>query len=242
MSVVYDYTVSVDFSGVIPNLSQLEEEIEESVLITTSLADEALVRDDDDVMIYFQAALSVSEQNALDALVAAHVPVFSDEVSTTVNEFFFGESLSVSTVSHNAFYQKINLAIPATLNGGTYKVSYSYAWNSNTTSEDFLAKIEYDGYVKFVHRQKVKDSNSSFKSTGSNQRHRVGGFFLIEDPGGIARSIKLFYGAEKSGKAVSIWEATLTMERVGETGIGAQGITWQTEETPVLSGSGGDDD
>jgi hypothetical protein len=70
MTIVYSYTVSVDFGGSIPKITQLHSEISADVGITSTLV--GINSTGDTIDIIFESALSGGEQTTLDALVANH--------------------------------------------------------------------------------------------------------------------------------------------------------------------------
>lgn len=77
------YSILTNFSGVIPNMSQLKAEIVSNVNITKIL--NGTEKFDDIVNLEFDATLSAPEKTALDALIAAHVPVYIPETTNSLN-------------------------------------------------------------------------------------------------------------------------------------------------------------
>lgn len=77
------YSILADFSGVTPNMSQLKTEIISNVNIIKIL--NGTEKYDDSVEIVFDATLSASEKTVLDALVAAHVPVYIPETTNSLD-------------------------------------------------------------------------------------------------------------------------------------------------------------
>jgi len=76
------YLISVDFGGIVPNVGQLDKEISISS-ITKNLY--GVTTYDDTVDIYFDATLSAPEKIELDAIVAAHIPVYTPATPYSLN-------------------------------------------------------------------------------------------------------------------------------------------------------------
>lgn len=152
-----------------------------------------------------------------------------DPGSIGPDEFEFGQETDIETTTLSLWQNKTSIST-ANLSGGTYKVSWSYFWNHDSTSSDFQARITYDGYVKMLHRQEPKDSNGSLGATGTNQRIPASGFFLVNDPGGASRTINLEYSTSSAGKSSSVWEAYITIEKVDDFNAGANGVAWETTD------------
>ena len=85
-------------------------------------------------------------------------------------EFAEAESLSESSTGSTAFQNKVSL-VTGIVPAGRYRVGYSYRWRHSSTSGDFSARVEENNSIeRMYHQQEPQDS-------GTNQAHRVGGFF-----------------------------------------------------------------
>lgn len=67
------YSIINDFGGVTPNISQLNDEIQNSSIVTIC---NGVSLYQDDVFVYFVSSISGPEKVILDALVSAHIPNF----------------------------------------------------------------------------------------------------------------------------------------------------------------------
>ena len=106
-----------------------------------------------------------------------------------------------------------NLSVTASLSG-TYKVTYTYGWNHNSTTTDFEAQFQEDGTdMGEIHKQEPKDSFGSFAGTGTNQRHYIERQFLRVIGSG-SHDYSLDISTSTAGDASSVWDFMIEFERV----------------------------
>lgn len=102
------------------------------------------------------------------------------------------------------------------LNAGLYKLSWSYQWNMDDTSRNFVSEIVHnDGtgdIVIFTHSEEPGDQLGSFGSTGSDQQLINTAFDILSLSGVHTFVIK--YKSGKSGKKASIWNAKLELQSI----------------------------
>ncbi|MBU0579724.1 MAG: hypothetical protein KKA19_00990, partial [Candidatus Margulisbacteria bacterium] len=128
------------------------------------------------------------------------------------SNFQYAQNNSVSTTFSTSFVQKLRLTTH-NLPAGTYKISWSYAWNHDSQSNDFLARIEIDDSNTIMyHQEEPQDDQGSWGSTGSNQKFYNSGFAYLTLSG--VHTIDLDYRTDSSGDESSIWEARLEIVRV----------------------------
>lgn len=131
-------------------------------------------------------------------------PIFGGNFAYTQDE-------SVSITTSTAFQQKITLSV-SNLPSGTYRLGWSYFWNTNTTSDDFEARIQQNNTdTLFTHVQEPKDSAGNFSGTGSNQRHQAAGCRYLSLSG--SHDFDLDWRTN-DGDEASIWNAVLEFWRV----------------------------
>lgn len=70
-----NYSVAANFSGITPNISQLQDEIEENIVITTNI--DHIDMTGDNVDIYFDSNITTPEKDELNLLISLHVPIFN---------------------------------------------------------------------------------------------------------------------------------------------------------------------
>lgn len=130
-------------------------------------------------------------------------------------EYTYAESNGVSTTSSTTFQTKVTMNT-ASLPAGNYHIGWSYQWNLNSVSDDFLARVVVDGNTGSpltYHQQEPNDSLGSFSSTGSNQRHQASGFSRVALGSGT-HTVTIQWATEDSGTDSSIWNARLELWRV----------------------------
>lgn len=124
----------------------------------------------------------------------------------------YAESLSTSITTSTTYQNKIILNVNATA-FGTYRVGWSYKWNADTTSFDFLARLTDGASTTYwEHVQEPQDSAGDFDGTGSDQQHQAGGFFYLDLTAG-AHTFVLQWASGSNGNEASIWNAALEFWR-----------------------------
>lgn len=91
----YTKSITGDFGGVAPKLTQLRDEIKADGAITPTLS--RIDRDGDDIDIIFDTALDGGEQTALNVLVLNHVP------TTNIGRQVTGISLFTQQVTESTY-------------------------------------------------------------------------------------------------------------------------------------------
>ena len=129
------------------------------------------------------------------------------------SEYHQSEDLSVSTKDLSSYTEKLTLTTTS-LEAGKYRIGWTYSWNLDSTTYDFLARIVINNTdIDMVHQQEPKDKGGTFMSTGTNQRHKAAGF-IFKDLVGI-NNIRLDWGRNgPNGIETSIWDARIELWRV----------------------------
>lgn len=152
--------------------------------------------------------MSAADKTKLDRL---SQPVFG-------TEFTFAESLGVTSTTSTAYQFKVGTN-PVSLPAGTYRIEVTYGWNTDNTSVDFEAVMaenqnEFGWFIMGEpHRQEPKDSNGSFSSTGTDQRHYVSRHFYRTVSAGTYRW-GIWFRTTQDYRTASIWDATISYWRV----------------------------
>ena len=138
-------------------------------------------------------------------------------------EYAYAESLLVDTVTAATFFNKVTLDVQAqlgaTLEGGTYRVAWGYQWNLDSSSENFLARVQLDGVdfgtFPWLHVQEPKDSGGNDPpGTGSSQRHTLCGQRRFVFSAGATPTFTLDFQPEDAGTEASMWNAYIEFWRV----------------------------
>lgn len=146
--------------------------------------------------------------NALDR------PLFQDLV-TDVN---------TNAVTTTALYDPGNppndgLLTRVTLNvtvteAGLYRLDYSYLWNHDSTSSDFVAVLYQDNTLIYLHRQEPKDSfGPSLGSSGTDQIFPASGFALLNLTAG-SYTYTFSYGTSNASNESTIFTSDFMFYRV----------------------------
>lgn len=129
------------------------------------------------------------------------------------SQYQFFNSDSVSVTSSTNFVDKIDNNT-TNLPAGTYRISWYYQWNHNSTSNDFRSRLRLDDTVDiFELRQEPKDSAGTFANTGSDQRMSDSGFKILTLTSGV-KNLKLQFATSDGNNTSSIWNATVEIVRV----------------------------
>lgn len=127
-------------------------------------------------------------------------------------------SLGVTTSNATSFIEKLKLTtgfVPA----GKYRVGFSYAWNHNDNRNDFLAQVVVDDVTVISNqREEPNDSNGTFGSTGSDQKHLESGFAYVTLTDGT-HTVDIDFATSSAGIGFagivsSIWDARIELWRV----------------------------
>ena len=123
------------------------------------------------------------------------------------------EEVLVSTKDLADYSEKIKL-ITDPLDAGKYRIGWSYSWNLDSLSHNFLARIVLnDTEILSEHVQEPKDSTGNFSNTGTDQSHKASGFLFKNLAG--TNEIRLDWGRTgPGGIETSIWDARLELWRV----------------------------
>lgn len=120
--------------------------------------------------------------------------------------------MGISRVTGAGWSNKLSL-VAENLPQGTYKFSWCYSWNSNSTNSDFQAEIDRNTYTIMTHRQEPQDSGGSFATTGSDQQFIQSGFDYMDLVGD--NTFTLWFRNTKNGVYASIWNVHLELWRIG---------------------------
>lgn len=146
--------------------------------------------------------------------------VTQSQIQNLINTSKFGqnykyaENSSVSTTTSSNWQEKLRLNVNIN-EWGRYRIGYSYNWNGNSISRDFMSQVYCieTGVEIGVHQQEPKDSAGTFGSTGSNQKHLTSGFRIIDlNPGNY--NFILNYTTSESKYHASIWNVRMEFWRV----------------------------
>lgn len=127
-------------------------------------------------------------------------------------EYYSSTDDTVSITTSTAPQDKLSLVLTG-LALGTYRLGWSYNWNYNNITNDFIAEIQDElATVLGEHRQEPKDAAGSFDSTGTNQKYQASGFTILSLSGDKTFTVK--WGSSSAGKNASIWNVKLELLRV----------------------------
>lgn len=129
----------------------------------------------------------------------------------------FGQSQSLSTTTSTTFQNKVSFTNAIAFPAGNYVFEISYGWNHDSQSDDFEARITFNGsQVGELHKQEPQDSQG-VDATGTTQRHYVtrSYFFTLGSTLASGQTFGLDYRTDTSGNESSIWEAVCIIKRIG---------------------------
>ena len=165
----------------------------------------------------------ITYDNTTSGLVATDVQDAIDELAAAVppvglfgSEFQFAEDLIVTTTTQVALLEKLKLTTPA-LPAGTYRIGWSFQWNHNSTSTDFLGRVQLDDTDDLAYYQ-AEPSDSSytgtpFSTTGTDQQMEMEGFSHKTLGAGV-HTIDIDFATSVAGDESSIWNVRLEIWRV----------------------------
>lgn len=232
-------TASYTFNKDINSL-QLIQELDSAVgVIGQSVSH--INKSNGNVMVHYQNVLSSTEESHLNQIVSSHVPdldfadsqlkVTPEDLSRQVIDMIetsggfpyyqYQESPWVNISTSTYWQNKLSFTTDE-LSPALYKVEWAYMWNANYTSSDIEVEVyiqnSVDGVATvFKHQQEAADSGGDFGSTGSNQRHSVSNFITLPLQG--VQTLVMKYRSNESGKQVSIWDAKIDIQKVGDGSI-----------------------
>lgn len=185
---------------------------------------------------------SLNDQAAINTAISTHETTIDnhDDVSNTTSQsgdllrydgsqwfkyndykVFIIDNTPAGTQS-TAYQQRLrlNYNIPQ---AGNYKVSWFYTWSINSTSDDFIARVEINDSNTIVEQvQEAKDSagtgititnlTGGTFNTGTSQRHLESGFTILSLPTGSG-FIDLDMRSSVANLEAAIYAATLSIER-----------------------------
>lgn len=118
----------------------------------------------------------------------------------------------------DVYSTKVELSVTLT-EAGVYRLGWSYLWNSDTTTQDFEARIVEglgtpDESEQWFHKQEPKDSAGDFSGTGSDQSMSASGFENIQLQPGTHTFTLQWRSSVNSSIEASIWNAEMEFWRV----------------------------
>lgn len=163
----------------------------------------------------------MSLQSRLASLISAiGTAIKADRTRLTAIEAMIGDrrvwtSPAVSTTTLTAYQTKITGT--QVLNGGTYRVTVSFGYNSDSTTVDFIARFLINGALAHTGtellRREATEVAGVFLTTGNDQQLGFTRIFHVTLPQGI-NTFLLQWATSGNGVPASIWDALVSVERV----------------------------
>jgi len=174
----YPYSVDDDFGGVVPNFTQLRQEIEAAGI--TSATYQYHTREEDEVQLWFDGPLSAGDETILDGVVAAHVP------ANTTQSAQKAQSLAEEQTPETTWQQKLSLTLPPMKNG-----DYQFNWycEIKTAGQAVQARVTYNG------------NEQGITTWGENFYHSFSGVVVATMQEGNAPTVAIEYRVFGSGPA-----------------------------------------
>ncbi len=120
-----------------------------------------------------------------------------------------------TTNSTNTSYLTAATLNTTVLPAGEYRMTWSYGWNHNNTSNDFEAEFRLDGgTIVENHRQEPKDSSGGFGITGTDQKHYIFRETYAILSGSHTVDLRFRTTSSTDGYTSSIWDVIITIMRV----------------------------
>lgn len=155
MAISYRYILSSDFGGNI-NSYQFVEEIKHNISITPVCTH--INTDRNNVDIWFDTSLSVSEKNLLDTLVSAHVP------SIDVGSGLYAESSDNISTNNTSYQQKLKLST-GLISSGNYILHWYAEVATDSTRHAIIFRIQQDDTIDITESGKlVKTTTYDYES------------------------------------------------------------------------------
>ena len=130
---------------------------------------------------------------------------------------------SVGLVNQSTAFAQFTRLSKVVATAGKYKLSWSYTWSLNDTTQDFIARVQQNDTTDLMnHRQEPKDSGGTgivldvvgggTVNTGTDQVHQESGFILIDlTPGSY--DFDLDWTSSVVDLEAAIYQGYLTLER-----------------------------
>lgn len=169
---------------------------------TPDLTDRILLEDTSASNIKFSSTLQqVANLISTSAALPYYAYFNSDAIAVIVNNTATGTTVLSGTTS--------------SLVAGTYKISWSYFWNSAKLLKDFIAEILVDGVVKRTHVQPATEGINlvEFGITCNDIRIPASGFLCLALGAGT-HTLSIRVKTEDLTYQVSIWDKTIDIQRV----------------------------
>lgn len=168
---------------------------------------------------YTPRIIGVPEATDLDHL-AAHLAGIDDAIYTAslfeINADRTTSTGSVSTTDTNNWVEAFTHehSVIAS-NAGLYRISWYYVWSSDTTTNDFKARIQVDNTeIIHFHRQEAKDAGGPGFG-GTDQRIPTTGFAYVQlTASGVPHEIDIDIMASQNGREAAIHTASIECWRV----------------------------
>ena len=150
-------------------------------------------------------------------------PVYKEAASapTVINDnVLIYESSDVSINRTTGFQPKVVANVPA-MTAGRYRIIVDYGWNRDTTATDFESRLLIDGVAQssfasgLLHKQEPQDSGGNVSGTGTDQAYGFSRRLHVDFAEGATPNIQLQYRSSQNNQDASIWDASITIERVG---------------------------
>ena len=122
---------------------------------------------------------------------------------------YYATAQSATSTTSTVFQQKLSLLIPAsTIPTGSYRLAWSYEWQCQSNSIDFIGRVQQNNTVDLMyHQEEPKDASPNQWMTSS-------GFCYLNLTGGLEYFFDLDYCVSTSGNvSAGIRKATLEFWR-----------------------------
>jgi len=202
------------------DLSQFLGELQ-ALSLTVSVTD---IRTDGDTMtIELSGTPSGADSAAIDAAVLTHDPSVetAQEVAEAQREVFgsaytYVEQESIRVRVDDNWQEVNTLDIPELEEEGIYRIAWFYEWGCDTTSEDFVLRVQIDDSTELsMHQQEPKDSGGeSISGSGTNQRHVASGFRHMTLTAGSTPNIDIDIKGEDDNYEVTVYRSRIEFWRV----------------------------
>jgi len=220
----YTYSITDDFTAGV-NEDRLSEEIAESSIGP----DLCCIDTEEDICnIYFSTSLSGGEQTILNNIVSGHASIKASARD-------LADSKVLTSTTNARWVTKVNKTTEY-MQGGTYKVSWYYAWKAYSSSTEILTRLRVykqgttpsDADIVFQYRQKASSIN--YQATPSN-----GFIFKNIDPGAYVIEFNFMRGG--SDGTVMVADVSIALEHYTDEQIATidtSGTVQMTQQQQVI--------